>query len=71
MQSPSDQAKQIAADILKSAAEVRKSGTPEAMAVAVAGILSGKLAKANERIERLEGDIRLLTEMLANVEAQR
>lgn len=67
----SDQAKQITAEILKSAAEVRKSGTSEAMAVAVAGILSGKLAKANARIERLEGDIKVLTEMLANVEAAR
>ncbi|MBV6222263.1 hypothetical protein KUU55_00640 [Pseudomonas aeruginosa] len=57
--------------ITEAAREAAKGGVKEAYGVAGVGILAAHLIKALERIERLEGDIKVLTELLANVESSR
>lgn len=66
--SAADLAKSLVQRINQSAREIAKDGTKEAFAVAGVGILAGQLVKALNRIERLEGDIQLLTDLLASVE---
>lgn len=63
-----DRAAALVRRISQSASELAKDGTKEAFALAGVGILSGHLVKALDRIERLEGDIQLLTDLLAGLE---
>ncbi|GAB3380299.1 hypothetical protein [Azotobacter armeniacus] len=53
------------------AAEFRKEGLKDAYTTAAVGIICAHLAKSIGRIERLEGDIKLLTDLLASVEEKR
>lgn len=71
MTTSEDRAKALTERITAAAQEAAKAGVKEAYGVAGVAVLAGSLIKALERIERLEGDIKLLTEMLASVEAQR
>lgn len=45
-------------------------GTPVDYAAATAGVLTAHLGKALARIERMEGDIQLLTDLIADLEAK-
>ena len=69
--STADRAEALVQRINQSARDIAKDGVKEAYALAGTAILVGQLVKALERIERLEGDIQLLTEMLASVEEKR
>jgi len=71
MSDPGARAEELMKRIIAKAQEAAKDGTKEAFSLATAAILGGQLIKALERIERLEGDIKLLTELLANVESNR
>ncbi|HBO5903511.1 TPA: hypothetical protein L4651_001352 [Pseudomonas aeruginosa] len=66
-----DRAQALIKQITEATREAAKGGVKEAYGVAGVGILTGHLIKALERIERLEGDIKVLTELLANVESSR
>lgn len=66
-----DRAQALIKQITEAAREAAKGGVKEAYGVAGVGILAAHLIKALERIERLEGDIKVLTELLANVESSR
>ncbi|MBG6551164.1 HK97 family phage prohead protease [Pseudomonas aeruginosa] len=66
-----DRAQALIKRITEAAREAAKGGVKEAYGVAGVGILTAHLIKALERIERLEGDIKVLTELLANVESSR
>lgn len=66
-----DRAEALMKRIIAKAQEAAKDGTKEAFSLATAAILGVKLIKALERIERLEGDIKLLTDLLASVEEKR
>lgn len=61
----------IANRIANDAREFAKAGSKEPFGMAAAAILTGQLIKSLVRIERLEGDIKVLTELLANVESSR
>ncbi|WP_068826740.1 hypothetical protein [Pseudomonas sp. BMS12] len=52
------------------AGEARDAGIEEPFAVGSGAVLSGMLIKALEQIDRLEDDIKLLTEMLAELEGK-
>ncbi|WP_444437110.1 hypothetical protein [Pseudomonas sp. A6] len=71
MSDPGARAEELMKRIIAKAQEAAKDGTKEAFSLATAAILGGQLIKALERIEHLEGDIKLLTELLANVESNR
>ncbi|MCY1356657.1 hypothetical protein D9M69_431150 [compost metagenome] len=66
-----DRAEALMKRIIAKAQEAAKDGAKEAFSLATAAILGGQLIKALERIERLEGDIKLLTDLLASVEEKR
>lgn len=69
--STADRAEALVQQINQSARDVAKDGVKEAYALAGTAILVGQLVKALERIERLESDISLLTDLLASVEEKR
>ncbi|SDK67815.1 hypothetical protein SAMN05216189_10479 [Pseudomonas delhiensis] len=71
MRTAADRAEELVKRIGAQAKEASAGGAKEAFGLATAAILSGQLIKALERIERLEGDIKLLTELLASVENKR
>lgn len=72
MTTTADRAEALVKRIAERAKEMAAEGVKtEAFGLAAGAVLGGQLIKALERIERLEGDIKLLTEMLANVEAGR
>lgn len=66
-----DRAQALIRRIGAEAAEIAKDGTKDAYSIASTVILSIHLIKALVRIESLEGDIKVLTELLANVESSR
>lgn len=66
--SAADRAESLVQRINQSALELAKDGKKEAFALAGVGILAGQLVKALDRVDRLEGDIQLLTDLLASVE---
>lgn len=55
-------------EILDAAKELREKKIVEPFATAAVAILAAQLVKSLERIERLEGDIQLLTDLLAGLE---
>ncbi|MCY1557474.1 hypothetical protein D9M68_943240 [compost metagenome] len=64
-----------AEDLVKRIGEVAKELLDQGMksdafGMAAGAVLAGQLVKALDRIERLEGDIRLLTDLLASVEGK-
>lgn len=61
-------ARALAKEISDGEEELAKEGLKEPYAVAGVAILGGNLILAIERIERLEGDVKLLTDLLASVE---
>lgn len=71
MTTSEDRAKALAKRITDAAQEAAKAGVKEAYGVAGVAVLVGSLTQAFERIERLEGDIKLLTDLLASVEEKR
>ncbi|MCY1297331.1 hypothetical protein D9M70_467670 [compost metagenome] len=67
-----DRAKALAKKIAETAKEFADQGMKsDAYGLAAGAILCGQLVKALERIDRLEGDIKLLTDLLASVEEKR
>lgn len=70
MSASADRAEALVKRIATEAADMAKAGATESFGLACAGILSGQLIKALERIDRLEGDIQLLVDLLANVEGK-
>ena len=68
MATSKDQGKALTQRINDAAREAAKSGVKEAYGVAGVGVLTGCLVKALDRIDRLEGDIKLLTDLLADME---
>jgi hypothetical protein len=67
-----DRAEAMVRKIADRAKELTGQGMKsDAFGLAAGAVLGAQLAKALERIERLEGDIKLLTELLANVERKR
>lgn len=68
MTTSEDRARALVKRINEAAQEAAKEGLKEAYGVAGVGILAGHLIKAFERIERLEGDIKLLTDLMAGLE---
>ncbi|HGN0903298.1 TPA: HK97 family phage prohead protease [Pseudomonas aeruginosa] len=66
-----DRAQKLARRIIDESKEFANAGAKEPFGMAAAAILTGQLIKSLVRIERLEGDIKLLTELLANVESNR
>lgn len=71
MSSSADRAEKLCRRIADEAKEFANAGAKEPFGMAAGAILVGQLIKSLERIERLEGDIKLLTELLANVESSR
>ncbi|EPF1843927.1 hypothetical protein [Pseudomonas aeruginosa] len=72
MNSTTIRAQKITSEISADAKYLREQGLRnEAFAHATSVTLSLHLIKALERIERLEGDIKVLTELLANMESSR
>lgn len=71
MSADNARAQALIARINEASQEAQRAGVKEAYGVAGAGILAAHLIKAFERIESLEGDIKLLTDLLASVEAER
>lgn len=71
MSTSEDRAQKLARRIIDESNEIAKAGVKEPFGVAAAAILTGQLIKSLVRIERLEGDIKVLTELLANVESSR
>lgn len=55
-------------EILDAAKELREKKIIEPLATAAVAILAAQLIKSSERIERLEGDIQTLTDLLAGLE---
>lgn len=67
-----DRAKALAKRIAEAAKEFADQGVKsDAYGMAAGAILCGQLVKALERIERLESDINMLTDLLASVEEKR
>lgn len=67
-----DRAETLAKRIIERARELASEGvTQDSYAMAAGAVLGGQLIKALERIERLEDDIKLLTDLLASVEEKR
>ena len=65
-------AEKIIRRIGEQAKELRKEGLGDASYVTAAvGILCAYIADSIERIERLEGDLQALTDLLASVEEKR
>ncbi|WP_339487845.1 hypothetical protein [Pseudomonas sp. EL_65y_Pfl2_R95] len=58
----------IPRNVIAKAKELAAEGTKEPFGIAAGAILSVYLIRAFDRIERLEGDIQLLTDLLAGVE---
>lgn len=72
MSASEDRALALAKRISEVANEIAGQGVKsDAYGMAAGAVLGTKLLKALERIERLEGDIRLLTDLLASVEEKR
>lgn len=71
MSTSEDRAQELGRRIIDEAKEFANAGAKEPFGLASSAILVGQLIKSIERIDRLEGDIRLLTELLANVESSR
>ena len=70
--SAADRAEALVKKICERAKELTDQGMKfDAYGLAAGAVLGGQLIKALERIERLEGDIRLLTDLLASLESQR
>ncbi|MDT4824837.1 hypothetical protein FQZ97_581010 [compost metagenome] len=69
MTSSADRAEALVKRIIDQAKEFEGQGVKaDAYAMAASGILAAQLIKALDRIERLEDDIKLLTDLLASVE---
>lgn len=67
-----DRAEALVKKIAERAKEAADDGVKQdAFALAAAAVLAGQLAQALVRIETLESDVRLLTDLLASLENQR
>ncbi|MCY1271086.1 hypothetical protein D3C76_1737870 [compost metagenome] len=72
MSAAADKAEALVKRIIDQAKEFVDQGVKsDAYAMAASGILAAQLIKALDRIEGLEGDIKLLTDLLASVEEKR
>ena len=71
MTAAQDRAEALVKRIGERAKEFVGEGFKDGWSAATAGVLAAELIKSLERIERLEGDIKLLTDLLANVESNR
>ena len=71
MSTSEDRVQKLARRIIDESKEFANAGAKEPFGVAAAAILTGQLINSLVRIERLEGDIKVLTELLANVESSR
>lgn len=70
MSASADRAEKLSRRIADEAKEFANAGAKEPFGMAAGAILTGQLIKALERIDRLEGDIQLLVDLLANVEGK-
>ncbi len=71
MSTSEERAQKLARRIIDESKEFANAGVKEPFGMAAAAILTGQFIKSLVRIERLEGDIKVLTELLANVESSR
>ena len=64
-------ARSIQQQIEAASKEFTQAGVTEPMAMAVAAILAGRVVACDHKIKRLESDIQLLTDLIADLEAER